>query len=396
MILLVIPTYILNTEGSTFQKEHFVNYLAEFGKVDVIINHEKESPVNIEEIKKWKAESKINKVYLVNASYKTLSKETKEKISHNFRKHIEHLRPPDSNYPLWKSIVYDEYAGSLQGSEYKIEEALIESKPKLIFAPIPSVINSTLHDDLFFNKIIYNAKKLGITVVGFQYAPIIDKNFIHIYDAFDFYIVNSEADKYFLTAIGIKEEKVFTAQEKYVSLWSRTTHPQCYQYWYKGRQWREKLGIKDEEFLVGSAHIFSHRRELIDIIDTLIEDERIKFVINASKRINRRGFVDFEVAENYTLYRFSKFLGKRIFIVEESIIDIFYFSDALVLPADITYNILDIFKKPVIVYQKGLPIEYSFKNIVFTSSKQTVRDTINNYMKNHLSLKEIMNLLTKM
>ncbi len=396
MILLVIPTYILNTEGSTFQKEHFVNCLAELGKVYVAINHEKENPINLEDIKRWKASSKINKVYLINPSYKKLRKEEKESIAHRFRKHIENFRFPDSNFPYWKSIVYDEYLGSLQSTEYKIKEVLDDAKPSFLLIPIPSVINSMLNDDLFTGKFIYFAKQKNIPVIGFQYAPLIDKNFVHLYYGIDYFIVNSEAEKQFLINLGLNDKKIFIAQEKYISLWSRNSFPQLISYWSIGKRWRENIGLNDKDFVIGSSHIFSHRRELIEIIDILIKLKDIKIIINTSRNINRRGLIDSEIARNYTLYKYKNLIGKNIFIVEDQIMNVLYFSDALVLCADITYNILDLFRKPVVVFQKGLQTEIVFKNITYTGSKDKVKEIVNNYKNTHLSLEKIFGLLTEM
>jgi len=83
-------------------------------------------------------------------------------------------------------------------------------------------------------------------------------------------------------------------QEKFAALWSRTSGPHVINYWLKGSAWRNSMGFTDEDFLVGSTHLFSHRRDVIEIVDALLKLEKIKILINASKRINRRGFIDFD------------------------------------------------------------------------------------------------------
>ena len=395
MILLVVPIYILNTEGSTFQKEHFVNYLSKFDSVCVAINYEKNQNIDLESIKRWKASSKISKIYVVSVSYKNIPREGKERIAHRFREYIENLRLPGSNYPYWKSIVYDEYMGSIQEIEFKVAEVIKEVNPSLIFMPLPSVINSTAIDDIFMEKLIYHAKNKNIKIVGFQYAPIIDKNFIHLYNAFDYFIVNSEAEKVFLTDIGIESSKIFIAMEKYTALWSRTSPPHTVSYWTGGKRWREDLGIKEDDFVIGSAHIFSHRRELMEIVSAFIELDGIKILINTSSKLNRRGFIDSVTAREYTLYKYKDLIGKKIILVEDKIMNVLYFSDILILPADLTYNILDTAKKPIVIYQKGLPSQIRYKNVVYTNSMEEVKSVVLNYIKEYSSLNRIMKLLTE-
>jgi len=129
MILLVIPTYILNTQGSSFFKDQFVNKLADISPVSVAVNHDKESPINLDEVKRWKLQTSIKKLYVISSNYYALSIKEKEDKAHRFRKLIEDLRFPESNYPYWKSIVYDEYLGSIQGIKYRVEEAVKDANP---------------------------------------------------------------------------------------------------------------------------------------------------------------------------------------------------------------------------------------------------------------------------
>ncbi len=387
MILLVIPSFILNTKGSSFMKEQLVNKLSEISPVSVAVNYDKESPVNLEEVKKWKAQTSMRKLYVISAGYYTLDRQDKEDIAHRFRGLLEDLRFPESNYPYWKSIVYDEYLGSLQGIGYKIEEALKDANPSLILMPINSVINSTFPDDLFLGNFIYNARRMGIPVVGFQYAPIIDRNFVHLYNSYDYFLVNTPTDKEFLLSIDIPEERIFVMREKYTVLWSRTSGPHIINYWLKGSRWRKQMGFDDEDFIVGSTHLFSHRRDIIEIVDALLKLENVKVLINASKHINRRGFIDFDTARDYTLYKFRDLIGKRIFLVEDQIMEVFEFSDAVVIPADLTFNMLDSYRKPVVVFQLALPCEATYRNVIYTSSKEKVVSVIEEYRKKNVSLK---------
>ncbi len=396
MILLVTPSFIFNTKGSSFMKEKLVNKLSEISPVSVAVNYDKESPVNLEEVKKWKAQTSMKKLYVISSAYYTLDRQDKENIAHRFRKLLEDLRFPESNYPYWKSIVYDEYLGSLQGVRYKIEEALRDANPSMILIPIGSVINSTLPDDLFLGNFIYTAKRMGIPVVGFQYAPIIDRNFVHLYNSYDYFLVNTPADKEFLVSIDIPEEKIFVMQEKYTCLWSRTSGPHIINYWLKGSRWRKQMGFNDEDFIVGTTHLFSHRRDIIEIVDALLELKDVKILINASKHINRRGFIDFDTARDYTLSKFKDLLGKRIFLVEDQIMEVFEFSDAVVIPADLTFNMLDSYRKPVVVFQIALPCETTYRNIVYTSSKEKVKSIIEEYKKRNVTLKyAVENILSK-
>ncbi len=396
MILLVIPSFILNTKGSSFMKEQLVNKLSEISPVSVAVNYDKESPVNLEEVKKWKAQTSMRKLYVISAGYYTLTPQDKENMAHRFRKLLEDLRFPESNYPYWKSIVYDEYLGSLQGVRYKIEEALRDANPSIILMPINSVINSTFSDDLFLGNFIYNARRMGIPVVGFQYAPIIDRNFAHLYNSYDYFLVDTPADKEFLLSIDIPEERIFVIQEKYTVLWSRTSGPHIINYWLKGSRWRKQMGFDDEDFIVGSTHLFSHRRDIIEIVDALLKLEDVKVLINASRHINRRGFIDFDTARDYTLYKFRDLIGKRIFLIEDKIMEVFDFSDAVVIPADLTFNMLDSYRKPVVVFQIALPCETTYRNIVYTSSKEKVVSVIEEYRKKNVSLKyAIRSILSK-
>ncbi len=396
MILLVTPSFVFNTKGSSFMKEKLVNKLSEISPISVAVNYDKESPVNLEEIKIWKTQAPIKKLYVVSANYYSITRQEKEEKSHRFRKLIEDLRFPESNYPYWKSIVYDEYLGSLQGVRYKVEEAIRDANPSMILIPIGSVINSTLPDDLFLGNFIYSAKHMGIPVVGFQYAPIIDRNFVHLYNSYDYFLVNTPADKEFLLSLDIPEDSIFVIQEKYTVLWSRTSGPHIINYWLKGTQWRKQMGFDDEDFIVGSIHLFSHRRDVIEIVDALLKVEDVKILVNASKHINRRGFIDFDTARDYTLYKFKDQVGKRIFLIEDQIMEVFEFSDAVVIPADLTFNMLDSYRKPVIVFQLALPCEATYRNVIYTSSKEKVVSVIEEYRKKNVSLKyAIKSILSK-
>lgn len=389
-LLLVIPEAIrLNMD--MYFLELLVNHLSEEHDVDLVMDYDISRPEEIEFLKVFKNKTSANKLYALSVRREALDFKLREEYTHKFKKAIEDLVFPESHYHAWMSLAYDEYFGSMENIRFNVEKLFETSNPDLVLLPIISVVSSTGRSEVLTSPIVYQAKKRGIKTVGYKSAGIIDRNFSHLYATYDYFLVHNEAEKEFLTSIGIEGKKIFVLREEYTWFTSATSNPAAKAYWEGVKEFRKTYGVPEDALIIGTHHIFSHRRDSREMAKALLDlPLNIYILVSASKSDYRRDINSYETAVKYTFYDIEKDKREKIIIDEFRFDHIMMYSDALVFPADVGAGLYHVFEKPIIVYSLSLPDSYSYRNILYTSKKDVVKSHILNYFKHRWSLKNAL------
>lgn len=376
--------------------EKFVNHLSENFEVDLVMDYDISKPEEIETLKVFKKRTSASKLFALSARREPLDFKKREELTHIFKKSIEDLKFPNSNYYYWQSLAYDEYYGSMENLRYKAKEVIEGSKPHILLLPIVSVISSTGRTEVMISPLVFYAKKEGIPVAGYKSAGFIDRNFAHLYASYDFFLVHTPCDVEFLKRIGIEEDRIFLLREQFTWLTSQTINPQARIYWDNIKEFRKTYNIPEDAFVVASFHVFSHRRDAREIAKALLHlSDKVYLFVLTSKSEYRKTINNHDTALKYTFYDVKEKYGERLIIEDVSYEYITSMADAIVAPADLGGNVVFSFDKPVVIYNVSLPGEFNYKNVLYTHKPQTMLDFLRDYIKNRYTIKDAIQKITK-
>lgn len=275
---------------------------------------------------------------------------------------------PGTDMKFWKATGFDDFLWNVSPGVYP----KITQKYDLVLLPIPSVEEGpSTSCDVFFTHVIYYAKENKVPVAGLQIYPVCDNPPIYA-NMLDYFVVREEFERDFLQDSGIQEDRIFLLDDRKDNYClSLVEDP------YRALVIDSEFSFGNDQLGIVLVNHPMNRIQLNEIIDLVAEIDVKKYFFFC--------FVDYAVKELHEKDIFNDFIMpnlknkiRQFYTVEAGgIIRALMLSDVIIATTYIMgVGFAKTYKKKGIVYNPLKPTVSHFEDVLFTHSKQAVKEAI--------------------
>jgi hypothetical protein len=271
--------------------------------------------------------SKIHvRVIMEKASVVTYAK--RDELAKSFVQHTGDMVVPGTDLKLWKATAFDDFWGHISGSSFP-EIAGIEAD--MVLFPLMNYDEPISDDvDVFYTTLLFDAKKAGIKVAGYQVYPAVESGLL-MAGLMDALIVREEHEKQFYIKKGIVPEKIWVLTD-IKDIYSLSTIEDVY----KNHLYNSKISIGRSEL---GVVVFNHARfrpQLREVFRVIAETGIAVVLFLVKRNFVVREYTEDKIIEGVLLEDMKKIRGRFYIVDPSNVVPVVMVSDAVISPSYIS------------------------------------------------------------